>query len=82
MLQVRQLHRTPSENDRKRPNGLLAKHVLDRDLITQMRNDTFQDGHTSFIAIRASCQVPVNHLRLRDMDMEWNAISILNDVGV
>ena len=66
----------------KQAYGMLAKHVLDRDLVTQMRNGTFQDGCASFVALRASCQVPINHLRLRDMDMEWNAITILNDVGV
>ena len=67
---------------RKEAYGLLAKHVLDRDHITQMRNDTFQMGHESFINMRAASSVPVNHLRLRDMDMEWNSLDILNDVGV
>jgi hypothetical protein len=67
---------------RKEAYGLLTRHLLDDDQITRMRNDTFQLGYESFINLRASCRMPVNQLRLREMDKEWDALDIINDIGI
>jgi hypothetical protein len=67
---------------RKEAYGLLSRHILDDDQVTRMRNDTFQLGYESYINLRQSCRMPINQLRLREMDKEWDALDIMNDIGV
>ena len=66
----------------KESYGLLTKHITDADHITEMRSNYFQNGHDAFESLRTSCSMPINQIRLREMDKEWDALDIMTDVGV
>ena len=62
---------------RQRPKesyGLLTKHVLDADHLTEMKNSHFQLGHTAFTYLQVSCQRAVNPLHLREMNKDFDDI--------
>ena len=50
---------------------LLVKHITSPDLITTLQQNHFQDGQNALLAARAACQVPVDRLRLRELDNDW-----------
>ena len=66
----------------KESYGMLTKHVLDADHLTEMKNNHFQMGHTAFAYLQASCQRAVNPLRLREMNKDFDDIDILHHVGI
>ena len=66
----------------KESYGILSRHVLDLDLVSAMRSDSFQLGFESFTNLQHQCSIPIDMLRLRDLDRQWNDLDILNDIGV
>ena len=66
----------------KESYGILAKHVTNKDITEDLQRNHFQDGRAAFLAIRASGQVAVDQLQLRELDKEWDGISILHDIGI
>ena len=62
--------------------GLLTVHVTDAAHVTHMKNAHFQLGRDAFAYLRASCQMPVDALKLRQMNKEWDDISIMHDIGI
>jgi hypothetical protein len=66
----------------KESYGILTRHVQDADLISAMRSNTFQLGFESFTNLQAQCRIPIDMLRLRELERQWNDIDILNDIGV
>ena len=61
---------------------VLTKHVLDGDHITEMTNSHFQDGHAAWLYLEASCQRPINQLRIRELNKEFDDIDIIHDIGI
>ena len=61
--------------------GLLTGHVTDAAHVTQMKNAHFQQGRDAFNYLRASCQMPVDALKLRQLNRDWDDISIIYDIG-
>ena len=61
---------------------VLTKHVLDGDHITEMTNTHFQNGHQAWLYLEASCQRPVNQLRIRELNKEFDDIDIVHDIGI
>ena len=66
----------------KNAYGLLTKHVLDADHISEMKNNYFQDGYLAFTYLQGCCQRTVNPLRLREMNNEFDSIDIIHDIGI
>ena len=66
----------------KNSYGMLTKHVLDADHLTEMKNSHFQNGHTAFTYLQVSCQRAVNPLRLREMNKDFDDIDIVHQVGI
>ena len=42
----------------------------------------FQNGYAAYEFVRGHCALAVDALKLRDMNMEWDALDLLADVGV
>ena len=61
---------------------MLAKHVLDADHITEMRNNHFQDGLGAFTYLQTACARPTSMLRLREMNKNFDDIDIIHDIGI
>ena len=66
----------------KESYGLVTKHQLDPDHVSHMRLNHFQQGPDAWDYLVNSCRTPVDALQLRQMDLDWNALDILQDVGV
>ena len=66
----------------KESYGLLTKHVLDADHITEMKNSYFQDGLGAFTYLQMACFRPVSMLRLREMNKDFDNIDIVHDIGI
>ena len=56
---------------------ILTKHVLDGDHITEMTNSHFQDGHAAWLYLENCCQRPINQLRIRELNKEFDDIDII-----
>ena len=66
----------------KEAYGMLTKHVLDADHITEMKNSHFQDGLGAFTYLQMACFRPISALRLREMDKDFHDIDIIHDIGI
>ena len=66
----------------KESYGLLAKHELDRDHLSHMRNNHWQDGPSTWNFLRNECAIAMDLLRLRELERQWMDFDILHDVGV
>ena len=68
----------------KNSYGMLTKHVLDADHLTEMKNSYFQLGHGAFTYLQTSSQRAVNPLRLREMNKDFDdiVIDIVLQVGI
>ena len=60
----------------------VSAEVLDGDHITEKTNSHFQDGHAAWLYLEACCQRPINQLRIRDMNKEFDDIDIVHDIGI
>ena len=61
---------------------MLTKHITATTITNIMTRNHFQDGRGAFVFARQSGIVPVDALRLEELDNDWKDINILNDVGV
>ena len=66
----------------KEAYGMLTKHVLDADHITEMRNSHFQNGFGAWMYLRTACFRPPSLLRLREMNKDFDDIDIVHDIGI
>ena len=65
----------------KEAYGLLVKHVLDADHVTHMKQTHFQQGVAAFQYLQQCCQQPIDNLRLREMNMQWDALRQQGDLA-
>ena len=61
---------------------VLTKHVLDAGHLTEMSNNNFQLGRAAWLYLEAACQAPINALRLRKLNKDWDDIDIVHDIGI
>ena len=61
---------------------MLARHVLDGDHITEMKQNHFQDGRAAFLYLQTACQRTIGPLRIRELNKEFDDISIIHDIGI
>ena len=61
---------------------VLTKHITDSGHLTEMANNHFQDGRGSWLYLETSCQAPVNAIRLRKLNKDWDDIDIVHDIGI
>ena len=54
--------RSSYRSRQKESYGMLTKHVLDADHITEMKNNHFQDGHAAFTYLQMACFRPASML--------------------
>ena len=66
----------------KEAYGMLARHVLDGDHITEMKQNHFQDGRAAFLYLQTACQRTIGPLRIRELNKEFDDISIIHDIGI
>ena len=59
---------TKFRSRQKESYGMITKHVLDADHITEMRNSHFQQGYDAYEYLRQSCQRTVGPLRIRELN--------------
>ena len=61
---------------------MLTKHVLDAGHLTEMANNHFQNGRTAWLYLETACQQPINAIRLRTLNKQWDDIDIIHDIGI
>ena len=61
---------------------LLSKHVLDPGHLTEMANNHFQNGRNAWLYLENACQQPMNPIRLRILNKQWDDIDIVHDIGI
>ena len=62
--------------------GMIVKHITDPDHVTEMKMSHFQNGPAAYQYLVGACALPVNAMRLRDLNKMWDSLDILADVGV
>ena len=66
----------------KESYGRLTRHITNKDIIEDLQRNHFQNGRDAFLAVRASGTVAVDLLQMRELDKEWDGISIVHDIGI
>ena len=66
----------------KETYGMLTKHLLPVDLVENVTNAHFQDGYNAYLMVRAQGFLRVDALKLRKLKADFDAISILHDIGI
>ena len=66
----------------KNAYALITTHELDPDHIEHMRINMFQRGDLAFEYLQRTCQQPIDKLKLRDMNKEWDDLDIQVNAGV
>ena len=56
---------------------VLTKHITDSGHLTEMANNHFQNGRAAWLYLEQSCQAPVNAIRLRKLNKDWDDIDIV-----
>ena len=66
----------------KESYGIITRHLIARDIVTILTKNHFQDGEAAFTTVRTMGAVAVDRLKLKELDDDWEDISILHDIGV
>ena len=66
----------------KESYALQAKHITDEDTKLSLRVNHFLNGRGAFLAVQTACQHAISRSKLKELDREWDDVSILNDAGV
>ena len=66
----------------KESYGMLLRHITSQDIKDTLQRDHFQEGRQAFTTAQASGVVAIDRLKLKDLNAEWETISIIHDIGV
>ena len=62
--------------------SILTRHLTDEDWILDLKTNHFQQGHAAYTVLAAACAQPVDALKLRSLNRDWDNVDLLADVGV
>ena len=62
--------------------SIITRHLTDEDWILDLKTNHFQQGRTAYGALAAACAQPVDALKLRALNRDWDNVDMLADVGV
>ena len=66
----------------KQAFSIITRHLTDEDWILDLKTNHFQQGHAAYVALAAACAQPVDALKLRSLNRDWDNVDMLADVGV
>ena len=66
----------------KQAYSIITKHITDADWILDLKTNHFQQGRAAYDALAAACAQPVDALKLRSLNKDWDEVDLLADVGV
>ena len=66
----------------KESYGIVLRHITATDIKETLQRDHFQLGRDAFNTAQASGLVPIDRLKLKQLNGEWDDTSILYDIGV
>ena len=70
---------------RKRQKGsfsFLAHHQADPDIVVQLKRMHFQDGRAAYQYMDGAYRTPIDNIALKQMDKDFDALDLLETVGV
>ena len=66
----------------KESYGIVVKNITRKDITDTLTRDHFQNGRNAYTAARGMGVVAIDALRLKELDVDWDVISIIHHIGI